>query len=188
MTIYSLLMMKKILTFVVAAIGMAALTACVGGDGNSEGNAVSQDSTTNVAPDQPKEASSLIEKDRFTFTLPEGWEDTNADKETSAKCRKPNKDDKSASTYAVSMYANTASSMQTAEKAVAHMTENGLKAGDDMVVGDKTFKVVKHNSDPNHCWLFTDLPQGDGVLHVEVLIGNASDPEVQQLLESVKFK
>ena len=183
-------MMKKILTFVVAAIGLAALTACVGGDGNNEGNVVGQDSTTYASPDQ-KAASSLVEKERFTLTLPEGWEDTNADNEACAECRKPDKDDKSASTYALVLGANTAKSMQTAEMAVSHNMErsNGiLKVGEDMVVGDKTFKVVKHNSDPNHCWLYTNLPQGDGVLDIEVLIGNVNDPEVQQLLQSITFK
>ena len=183
--------MKKILTFVVAAIGMAALTACVSCTGSNEGNAGGNDSTAVEQQDGAKATSQNVEKERFTLTLPEGWEDTNADNEACAECRKPDKDDSSCSTYALVLGANTAKAMQTAEMAVSHNMErsNGiLKVGEDIVVGDKTFKVVKHGSDPNHCWLYTNLPQGDGVLDIEVLIGNVNDPEVQQLLQSIKFK
>ena len=181
--------MKKILTIVVAAITLTAMSVCVGCTGSNEGNAEGNDSTAVEQQDGAKTASPQVDKDRFTLTLPEGWIDNRADNEYLADCRKPQEDDKSSFHYDLEINANTAKSMSTAEKAVSHMTEKGsLKAGEDMVIGDKTFKVVNHGSDPNHCWLYTDLPQGDGVLQVEVFIGNVNDPEVQQLLQSITFK
>lgn len=181
--------MKKLFTFITAAVTLAALMVCEGCTGSGEGSSDGADSTAVEQQDEPKASSQLVEKERFTVTLPDGWQDSKADNNGLATCCKPLKDDPSSFDYFVNIWVNDAKSMKTAELAVQHMTEKGsLKAGDDMVIGDKTFKVVNHSSSDTHCWLFTDMPQGDAVLQIEVMIGNVKDLELQQLLQSITFK
>ena len=177
--------MKKIITLLVTALAVTALTACTGSSENSNSG---NDTTAVEQTEEPQANPQAVEKERFTLTLPEGWIDRKTDSKNSAQCNKY-KDDKGHLYYSIDVWANTASAMENVEKAVAHMTEKGqLTAADDLVVGDKTFKVVKDNTPDGHTWLFANLPQGDGVLQIEVGIGDVNDSEVQQLLQSINLK
>ncbi len=177
--------MKKI--FLIAAVAM--LASC-GGNENAGGNAGGEQKDS-VATEQAAQAQGAVaaENDYFQVTaVPEGWEvnkDINMERQIEVKL-KPGTD--LGEWQNVTVEFMDVKEPQECVDMLLQGSEATRKAGDDVTIGDRTFKQVQWiNSADISCALLGKTPKGVAqiILTEKLTVDN---PAVKAIIEGIKFK
>ena len=166
--------MKKLFLMLAAIVMM---TAC-NGNGNTSSGSTSQ---------EEKKVEALAENEYFkVMAVPDGWEvNKEFDSERGIEIKlKPGTDLGEWQNATVSYY-NIADPQELVDQL---MQDENRKLGDDVTIGDKTFKQVLYiNSADYYCALVTKHPKGS----LEVMLTEKLTPDnaaVKAIIEGIEYK
>lgn len=171
--------MKKIFVFAIAAVAACMMAAC----GNKSANNGGADSTATEqaqAEEAPKNFGDAV---WFEATAPEGWE-AKVDTAWSSKKSVRFEDVNSTETFKPSITVEIQTDKELKQQ-MEYWGGKDSKQGEDLKVGDLTFKTVLCDNKVNH--LFAEL-EGGKLMHVSAAYLEPTAEAVKSTLESVKIK